>query len=74
MSSSPMIVLAGPTVLSAVGVNPPHDGVRRRWRFNVAIAVALSDARTKSVELTIAIVPAGTSFPAVWQELGNALG
>jgi hypothetical protein len=53
-------------------VDPPHDGVRRRWRFNVAIAVALSDARTKSVELTIAIVPAGTSFPAVWQELGNA--
>src|ERR1700730_16879253 len=60
-----MIVLAGPTVLSAVGVSPPHDGVRGRWRFNVAIAVALSDARTKSVELTIAIVPAGTSFPAV---------
>jgi hypothetical protein len=27
----------------------------------------------KSVELTIAIAPAGTSFPAVWQELGNAL-
>jgi hypothetical protein len=24
----------------------------------------------KSVELTIAIVPAGTSFPAIWQELG----
>ncbi len=68
-----MIVLAGPTVLSAVGVNPPLDGVRRRWRFNVAIAVALSDARKKSVELTIAIVPAGTSFPAVWQELGSAL-
>ena len=22
------IVLAGPTVLSAVGVSPPHDGVR----------------------------------------------
>jgi hypothetical protein len=68
-----MIVLAGPTVLSAVGVNPPHDGVRRCWRLNVAIAVALSDARKKSLELTIAIVPAGTSFPAVWQELGNAL-
>jgi hypothetical protein len=28
VSSSPMIVLAGPTVLSAVEVNPPHDGVR----------------------------------------------
>jgi hypothetical protein len=35
------------------------------WRFNVAIAVAPSDARKKSVELTIAIVPAATSFPAV---------
>jgi hypothetical protein len=34
-----------------------------------AIAVGLSDARTKSDELTIAIVPAGTSFPAVWQDL-----
>jgi len=30
-----------------------------------------SDARTKSVELTIAIVPAGTSFPAAWQELDD---
>jgi hypothetical protein len=66
-----MIVLAGPTVLSAVGVDPPHDGVRRRWLFNVAIAVVPSDARKKSVELTIAIVPAGTSFPAVWLELIN---
>jgi hypothetical protein len=36
-----------------------------RWDFNVAIAVALSDARKKSVRLTIAIVPAVTSFPAV---------
>ena len=67
------IVLAGPTVLSAVGVNPPHDGVRRRWRFNVEIAVVLSGARKKSDELTIAIVPAGTSFPAVWQDLGILL-
>src|SRR5262249_32038934 len=25
------IILAGPTVLSAVGACPPHDGVRRRW-------------------------------------------
>jgi hypothetical protein len=32
----------------------------------------LSDARKKSVELTIAVGPAGTVFPAVWQELGNA--
>jgi hypothetical protein len=31
----------------------------------VAIAVGLSGARKKSDELTIAIVPAGTSFPAV---------
>src|SRR5262249_50420484 len=34
---------------------------RIRWQFNVAIAVGLSDAHIKSVELTIAIVPAGTS-------------
>jgi hypothetical protein len=27
VSSLPTIVLAGPTVLSAVGVDPPHDGV-----------------------------------------------
>src|SRR5438445_13205996 len=27
--------LAGPTVLSAVGLCPPHDGVRRRWWVNV---------------------------------------
>src|SRR6478752_4953119 len=32
-----------------------------------------SDARTKSVELTTAIVPAGTSFPAIWQELSILL-
>src|SRR5258708_29165008 len=25
------IILSGPTVLSAVGACPPHDGVRRRW-------------------------------------------
>jgi hypothetical protein len=30
--------------------------------FNIAIAVGLSGARKKSDELTIAIVPAGTSF------------
>src|SRR5271168_1023466 len=35
------IILAGPTVLSAVGACPPHDGVRRRWRINVESAVAL---------------------------------
>jgi hypothetical protein len=58
------IILAGPTVLSAVGACPPHDGVRRRWRINVASAVALSDARKKSDDLTTATVPAGTTFPA----------
>src|SRR5580700_8434457 len=56
------IILAGPTVLSAVGACPPHDGVRRRWRINVEIAVALSDARKKSDDLTTATVPAGTTF------------
>src|SRR5262245_8158318 len=30
------IILTGPTVLSAVGTCPPHDGVRRRWWINVA--------------------------------------
>ena len=35
------IILAGPTVLSAVGACPPHDGVRRRWWINVASAVSL---------------------------------
>ena len=28
------IILAGPTVLFAVGACPPHDGVRRRWWIN----------------------------------------
>jgi hypothetical protein len=63
------IVLAGPTVLSAVGACPPHDGVRRRWWINVASAVALLGARKKSDDLTTAIVPAGTTFPAVGREL-----
>jgi hypothetical protein len=58
------IILAGPTVLSAVGACPPHDGVRRRWWINVASGVALSGARKKSDDLTTATVPAGTSFPA----------
>ena len=62
------IILAGPTVLSAVGACPPHDGVRRRWRINVASAVALSGARIKSDDLTTATVPAGTTFPAVSRE------
>src|SRR6266487_2418024 len=58
------IILAGPTVLSAVGACPPHDGVRRSWWINVASAVSLMRARKKSGDLTTAIVPAGTSFPA----------
>jgi hypothetical protein len=67
------IILAGSTVLSAVGACPPHDGVRRRWRINVASAVALSGARTKSDDLTTATVPAGTTFPAVSRELYDLL-
>src|SRR5262249_16665522 len=61
-------ILAGPTVFSAVGACPPHDGVRRRWWINVASAVTLSGARKKSGDLTTATVPAGTSFPAVSRE------
>jgi transposase len=38
------IILAGPTVLSAVGAGPPHDGVRRRWWINVASAVSLAES------------------------------
>src|SRR6266513_1546671 len=53
-------ILAGPTVLSAVGACPPHDGIRRRWWINVASAVALSDARKESGDLTTVTVPAGT--------------
>src|SRR5262249_20884482 len=41
------IILAGPTVLSAVGACPPHDGVRRRWWINVASAVALIESSQK---------------------------
>jgi hypothetical protein len=58
-------VLAGPTVLSAVGACPPHDGVRRRWWINVASAISLIETRKKSGDLTTATVPAGTSFPAI---------
>src|SRR5262249_54318197 len=58
------IIPARPTVLSAVGARPPHDGVRRRWWINVAIAVSLLKSSQKSDDLTTAIVLAGTSFPA----------
>src|ERR1700741_3900820 len=37
-------ILAGPTVLSAVGASPPHDGVRRRWLINVTSAVSLFES------------------------------
>src|SRR6516165_10140052 len=62
------IILAGPTVLSAVGACPPHDGVRRRWRIHVAGAVAFSGVRKKSGDLTTATVAAGTAVPAVSRE------
>src|SRR5207245_660109 len=52
---------------SAVGACPPHDGVRRRWRINVASAVAFSGVRKESGDLTTATVP-GTSFPALSRE------
>src|SRR5215472_4187375 len=41
------IILAEPTVLSAVGACPPHDGVRRRWWINVASAVSLIESSQK---------------------------
>src|SRR5258706_14539640 len=41
------IILAGPTILSAVGACPPHDGVRRRWWINVASAVSLIESSQK---------------------------
>jgi hypothetical protein len=41
------MILAGPTVLSAVGACPPHDGVRRRWWINVASAVSLIESSQK---------------------------
>jgi hypothetical protein len=34
---------------------------------------AFQTLEKKSVELTIAIVPAGTSFPAVWRDLSILL-
>jgi hypothetical protein len=40
------VILAGPTVLSAVGACPPH-GVRRRWWINVASAASLIESSQK---------------------------
>jgi hypothetical protein len=42
-----MIIPARLTVLSAVGARPPHDGLRRRWWINVAIAVSLLKSSQK---------------------------
>ena len=42
------IILAGPTVLSAVGALPPHDGIRRRWRINVASAASRIESSKKN--------------------------
>src|SRR5262249_15756998 len=66
------IILAGPTVLSAVGACPPHDGVRRRWWINVASAVASAVSLIESSQ-TIGRSPhrhrpAVLSFPPVLQE------
>ena len=58
-----LIILAGPTVLSAVRACPPHDGVRRRWWINVESAVAL---RTLAKNRTISPPPSsrqGRLFP-----------
>src|SRR5262245_64823729 len=41
------IILAEPTVLSAVGACPSHDGVRRRWWINVASGVSLIERSQK---------------------------
>jgi hypothetical protein len=41
------VILAGPTVLSAVAACPPHDGVRRRWWINVASAVSMIESSQK---------------------------
>src|SRR5215475_10049319 len=41
-------ILAGPTILSAVGACPPHDGVRRRWSINVASAASLNESSQKN--------------------------
>jgi hypothetical protein len=41
------IIPARPSVLSAVGPRPPHDGVRRRWWINVAGAVSSIESSQK---------------------------
>jgi hypothetical protein len=41
------IIPARPSVLSAVGTCPPHDGVRRRWSINIAGAVSSIESSQK---------------------------
>src|SRR5262245_40089045 len=62
------IVLAGPTVLSAVGACPPHDGVRRRWWINVASAVSLIESSQKIGRSHHRHRPGRDIFPALLRE------
>jgi hypothetical protein len=62
------IILAGPTVLSAVGACPPHDGVRRRWWINVASAVSLIESSQKIGRSHHRHRPGRDIFPAVLRE------
>src|SRR5690349_9154126 len=55
------IILAGPTVLSAVGACPPHDGVRRRWWINVASAVSLIKSSQK-IGRSHSVCPCGHGY------------
>src|SRR4030095_12857960 len=57
--------LAGPTVLSAVGACPPHDGVRQRWWINVASAVSLIENSQKNQAISPPPSSRRTSFPAL---------
>jgi hypothetical protein len=59
------MILAGPTVLSAVGACPPHDGVRQRWWINVASAISLIESSQKIGRFTVLREP--------WQESSEAL-
>jgi hypothetical protein len=62
------IILAGPTVLSAVGACPPHDGVRRRWWINVASAVSLIESSQKIGRSHHRQPPGRDIFPALLRE------
>src|SRR3984893_2071981 len=67
------IILAGPTVLSAVGACPPHDGVRRRWWINVASAVSLIKRSQKIGRSHHRPRPGRDIFPAVLREVFDPL-